>query len=627
MKSSSRKSPRKATKAAKAKQSPQILPDALLDLSLERLALTEELTELCRGHGIATVRDLLDLPLAKRRTDPWFDAEAAEQVRFALGQVLAAGLAQFEPTDALFDWSSLRARLEAPLDEAERRLLGQLIGFDQPPRSPAELAIQHAVTLPVVTEWTEQLRVRLHERAPALVSRLRYEIGRELQAADGVVHGHLVARGTLLQTLAEATDDRELGLRLVAFCFPQDFHLRFGRLAGVAPRRFRRLLRALRRIVVPHRLPLRISELSAQLAAENLEAPHGLLVHLLRTELRVAVQIDARIGEVAVPDPRSATSRLFELFAELNTSMTLDDLQFAYRDRYRRASRSALEQRLRSCSAFIMLGPNRWSLRRWHGAELAAVAPLVDKVARRVCAEGGRHDVAKLFGDERPDDRTIWLVLDQLGKDPRVRLLGRGELCPATHNRSQVLDELLREFRRAAGDVVVSMFVANHPPERRRLVRRLLEWNRLFVTPAEDRVDTLTNYPFNEERMKRLLELVSQHLAKRTGYAHVSALKAALDRTDLGGSWLTPELLSDVLRRHSSFDVLPGGLVGRADLGLGHALRRALRQALREARQAMSVDDIVRVRPELAEFAGCLAALLADDPLVQGSDGGHFALL
>ena len=232
-----------------------------------------------------------------------------------------------------------------------------------------------------------------------------------------------------------------------------------------------------------------------------------------------------------------------------------------------------------------------------------------------------------LLADERPDDRTIWLVLDQLGNDPRVRLLGRGELCPATNSRSQVLDDLLREFRRAAGDVVASMFIANHPPERRRIVRRLLDWNRLFVTPAADRVDLLTNYPFNEERLKRLLALVGKHLATRTGYAHVTALKAALDKTDLGGSWLTPDLLADVLRRNSRFDVLPGGLVGRADLNLTNALRRAVRGALREAQRAMSVDEIVRARPELAEFTSCLAALLIDDPLVEGSDGGHFALL
>lgn len=604
-----------------------LLPEPLLDLAIARLALTDELTERCRSHGATRLRDLLAPPSQSEPADAWLDAGATEQIRSALTAVLAAGLAQFDPAAEALDWATLRTRLEAPLDEQQRALLADLLGFDRGPRSPAELAMQHRVGLSVATEWFEQVRVRLHERAPALVSRLRYEIGRELQAADGVVHGPMVAPGTLLQVLAEATSDHELGLRLVAFCFPQDFHLHLGRLAGISPRRFRSLLRAVRRLVVPHRLPLALNDLVAELAAEGIEAPRGLLVHLLRTELRVAVQIDARVGEVAVPDPRSPTSRLFELFAEVGQPMTLDDILFAYRERYRRASRRVLEQRLRRCSAFVMLGPNRWSLRRWHGDDLAAVAPLVDKVARAVCAEGRRSNVAVLLADERPDDRTIWLVLDQLGNDPRVRLLGRGELCPATNSRSQVLDDLLREFRRAAGDVVASMFIANHPPERRRIVRRLLDWNRLFVTPAADRVDLLTNYPFNEERLKRLLALVGKHLATRTGYAHVTALKAALDKTDLGGSWLTPDLLADVLRRNSRFDVLPGGLVGRADLNLTNALRRAVRGALREAQRAMSVDEIVRARPELAEFTSCLAALLIDDPLVEGSDGGHFALL
>jgi hypothetical protein len=218
-------------------------------------------------------------------------------------------------------------------------------------------------------------------------------------------------------------------------------------------------------------------------------------------------------------------------------------------------------------------------------------------------------------------------VLDRLSRDPRVRPLGRGELCPATHKRSQVLEQLLVDFRRAAGDVVLGLFLQNQPEPRRRLVQRLLRENRLFVAPAGDRIDLLSNYPFNEERLQRLLAVVNQHLERRSGYAQLTALKAAVDRTDLGGGWLLPELLGDLLRRHGSFEVLPGDLIVRAELGIGAFLRRAMHKALRDAGMPLSVDEILRARPDLIEFAGCLHELLGTDPLVQTPDGCRFTLL
>jgi hypothetical protein len=190
-----------------------------------------------------------------------------------------------------------------------------------------------------------------------------------------------------------------------------------------------------------------------------------------------------------------------------------------------------------------------------------------------------------------------------------------------------VLDQLLVDFRRAAGDVVMSMFLGNQPPERRRLVERLLKSNRLFVIPAPDRVDTLSNYPFNAERLSRLVALVEQQLEKRAGYAHVSSLKAAVDATDLGGDWLSPMLLADLLRRHGPFDVLPGDVISRRSLDLPAFLMRQVRQALRDASAALSVEEILSARPDLVEFSACIRAMLATDPMLQTPDGAHYSLV
>jgi hypothetical protein len=217
-------------------------------------------------------------------------------------------------------------------------------------------------------------------------------------------------------------------------------------------------------------------------------------------------------------------------------------------------------------------------------------------------------------------------VLDGLANDPRVRMLGRGDACAARHRRSQALESLLHGFRRAGGDVLLGRFLDNQPEPQRRLVERLLRHNRLFVQPAPDRVDLLANWPFNDERLQRLVALVQAQLQQRAGYAHSSALKAAIDRTDLGGDWLTAPLLEDVLRRNGPFEVVPGGIVARAELDLVANVRRSLRSALRAAGASLTVGEVLQQRPELAEFAPAIADLLRADPLVQSDDGARFSL-
>ena len=72
--------------------------------------------------------------------------------------------------------------------------------------------------------------------------------------------------------------------------------------------------------------------------------------------------------------------------------------------------------------------------------------------------------------------------------------------------------------------------------------------------------------------------------------------------------------------------MLEPGIVALADLALPQGLRRSARQALRKSGRAVTIPELVRARPELAEFRPCLARLLLDDPLVQSPDGIYFVL-
>jgi hypothetical protein len=221
----------------------------------------------------------------------------------------------------------------------------------------------------------------------------------------------------------------------------------------------------------------------------------------------------------------------------------------------------------------------------------------------------------------------VHYVLDHLAHDPRVRMLGRGDACAASHRRSAVMETLLTDLRRAAGEVVVSRFLRNQPRQHRRLVERLLRHNRLFVRIGPDRIDTISNWPFNEERLQRLLAIAQNHLRHRAGYAHGDVLRDLVARSEVGGDWLTTPLLLDVLRRHGPFEVLPGDIIAHADVALGGTLLRTVRQALRAAGEPLTIDDIVRARPELGEFRATLGELLADHPHVQSPDGVRFALV
>jgi hypothetical protein len=599
----------------------QVLPDGILRLVLAELDVPEPLLAALAERGIATVADLLTPTLAAGL--PGAADRAA--LRTAIGRAVDRGLPRhstlaFDPGD----WPSVQGCLLIPLDDDQRGLLRALLGLDEPAITMERHARRVGLDLRVVEAIAERTRARLHARSRELVTRLHQELEREFTRCGGVCDARQIATGALLQTMA-AANDGGFPLRLAEFCFPHECHRRGRLLLAISRRALHRLLEQMRAVLLRHRLPLPLDRLAEALGSDRKALPAALLEHLVRSELQLAIAATDH-GNVVVPGA-TPTARLAELLEEAGKPLPFEELVFAYRERHRRATPSRIEQHLRADPTFVLVGPTTFALRRWCCDELDEIAALADRAARHVCAEGDKQDVLGWLVAQGCTERAAWLALDRLRRDRRVRLLGRGEACPATERRSQVLQQLLVDFRRACGDVVESMFVGNQPTARRRLVQRLLGDNRMFVRPEHDRVDTLTNYPFNENRLRRLRRLVRRVVEEGAGCATIETLVAAVNATDLGGSWLSPLLLTEVLRRHGWLDVLPGGFVALGERALGAHLLRLARQELRNVRGLVTVDEIVRRRPELAEFRNCIAELLGTDPLVQSPDGRRFALV
>lgn len=601
----------------------RLLPTMLWELPLRQLRLGSDLADTLAGRGILTVGNALDLATDALREGGALTPDEEAELNGALARALADGLRQFELTTAS-DWPTLRAQLLGPLDDNGRKLLVAAVGLDEEVQSRQTLL--QMLGAGQLDDSLDRIRRTLMQHGTGLIRRMEEELEREFAAFDGVLHAPNAAIGTIVSIITNSCGDPQLGLRLLAFCLPHRCHLHRGFLHGVTPRRFRELLRTLPQLVPQHRLPMPVDDIMSRLADRATEVPLGVLIHVLRSELRTAVELDGTHGEIAVPDPRTPAARLVELLSELGTATSLTDLVYAYREQFRFASEQRLLRHLSGNSAFLRVGSDRWALRRWHEQELQDCAELVEQTARRVSTAESRQNVLELAQAES-DEHTAWLVLDRLNQDPRVRMLGRGEACAADQAQSSVMRRLHRAFRRAAGDVVKGLFIDNQPESQRRLVLRLLDHNRAFVQSDEDRVDTLSNYPFNQERMQRLIQMVLEHLKKRTGYAQTEALREIVSATDLGGAWLKADLLADILRRNGPFEVLKPGIVALKDLALPSILRRSARQALRDVGEAVTIQDIVQARQDLVEFAPCLAELLLTDPLVQSPDGKYFVLL
>lgn len=591
-----------------------LLPQALLDLELTELGLPPAVYAACASQHVHTLGDLLAVEPTALAAGGWFGTEGSQLVRSVLTQYWQPSSRPGQPLTALpADFPALLQALEPALGPAHFPALCRLLRIPEPagaaPASDGPLA-------------QATLRGRLLAVAAPLFDQLCRELGAELHAFEGVVEPQHVAAGTTLAALLATAAPPTAVFELVAFVMPQQFTCEGGRIFGLPRRHLRAVQKALRRRLDAVAPPLPTAGLLDHLASSGCPAPIGIVHHCLRHELQLAVVVDPRLGEVAIADPRSPTSRLQALLAESPGPLSFDDLAFAWRERHRSCNRAALRRRLSGDQRFLRVGAETWDLRSRQAAELERTAPLAEQTARAVTARGGKHRLAALVAEFGGAAADAWLVADHLRRDVRVRRLGRGEVCPATHARSQVLEQLLLDFRRAGGEVVESRFLANQPPDRRRLVARLLHENRLFVSPGADRIDVLTNYPFNRERLKRLLGRVAEQLVRQGGHAHLADLRADLLGTELGGDWLTSNLLGDLLRRHAEVELLAGGLVCRK--GTMRHLQRTLRSLLRSLERPATVADLLAADPGLGLFASALDELLAGDPLVASHDGHHY---
>ena len=85
--------------------------------------------------------------------------------------------------------------------------------------------------------------------------------------------------------------------------------------------------------------------------------------------------------------------------------------------------------------------------------------------------------------------------------------------------------------------------------------------------------------------------------------------------------------LRHVLRRHGPFEILAGGVVARASLGLAGWIQQKAREALRHADLPLTTGEIVGEVPELGEFAACLQELLDREPLVETNNAMHYRVV
>ncbi len=608
-------------------QDPGLLPDALLRFPTSGLGLAAELDQRLLALGLGDLGTLL-------RTQPdWLLQQTGvgfagvQQIREALDRTLRAGLDQVATPgpNELESFSAFFEKVTSVLEPVESDWLRMRLLAPTAGRPTAELGMRLGLGKREARQLDSRVRRKLHERAAGLMARLRRDGERELEAYEGILEPGRIAAGTLLADAAKGTRDPLLPLRLLAFCFPRLFHLHGEMLTTLSLRHLPRVRRLLRAGTRRGRLPVAVSSLDASLREQGIEVPAGLLQRLLRELPGILIAIDPDLGDVV-----RATDLIADRVAAIldeQGPLTVEDLLFHYRDRHRRGSVGRLQQHLYADARFLEVGPRTWSLRARHSDELDIAKGEAERIVNAIIAGKRRASVREFVQDADRSPRTVYLLIDCMRRNPALRYLGRGDFCPASSLASQAMLELRQMFRRAMGEVPLARFLANQPESRRRKIHRLLSNNRAFIEPSPDRIDVLTNYPFNEERLARLLEIVDRTLDQRGGYASLDRLIGAINAGQLGGAFLTRHFLRDLLRRHAQLDFLPSGIVARPSLGLVAWIMSRAHDAIRCAGVGLTIAEILLDHPELAEFADCLEQLLEQDPLVQTQDGQRYQLV
>jgi hypothetical protein len=607
----------------------QLLPDALLDFSLSGLALSTKLRVRLAQLGIETLRNLFDVPIEALVQGHGIGEVGLEELRLGLDNLVRVGTERtvdLPDADKAEAFVRFMARLLSVLDADQQQLFRQRIGLECPPRRLRDVAQDLRITTDHARALEQDTLLALRQRAPGLLARIHEEAEKEHRAFEGMVRGDQLAAGTILHDAAKSTGDKLLPLRLVLFCFPQEYFLYGELLTKIPPRTWRRFRAVLKRYCNPKLLPVPLYEVELHVEAIVDPVPRELVLYLLKERHHLAISIDPKKGEVLERVQDSVADRLHAILKDTGGPLNREDLLFTYRDRHGRARMEQLRDSLRKDDRFMEIGRQLWCLRQNYEAELDMSASEADRIAREIVTDGGRHSMLRIGEREGLSERAVYMIIDCLRRNTSLRYLGRGEFCPATVNMSAVQTKITQDFRRAMGEVVLSRFLQNQKPERRRLVARLLRENRMFIEPCNDRIDLLTNYPFNEERMRRMLATVGRYLDQRNGYAPAADLVAHINTTDLGGTWLTEHLFLDLLHRNARFELLPGGLVAQHSLGLAGWIQHRAREALRYVGAPLTVNEVIAENPELAKFEACLYELLQTDPMVTG-DGLRFVVV
>jgi len=608
----------------------ELLPSALLDFSVSGLTLSTGLRLRLAELGIDTLRNVFDVPMEVLAHEQTIGEAGLEEVRQALDKLVRMGTEQtveLPNTDYAQDFVRFMTQLLSALDQQQQLLFRQRIGLDRPSRRLKEVAADLRISEEQAVTLQKNTRLALRQRVTDLLTRIHEEADREHRAFEGMIRGDHLAAGSLLHSAAKSTGDDILPLRLLRFCFPRVFYLYGELLTKIPPRVWRRLHAVLKHYSNPRLLPVPLYEVELHVSAIIDPIPRGLMIYLLKERHHLAITIDPKKGEVLERVRDSVAERLHAILQDAGTPLTGEDLLFTFRDRHGHARMDHILESMRQDQRFLEVSRQQWALRDSHIAELEMVASEAEQIARHIVTQSRRHSVFEIGTHHGLSERAVYLVIDCLRRNTSLRHLGRGEFCPATVTMSGVMGKISRDFRRAMGAVVLSRFLRNQKPTRRRLIGRLLRENRLFVEPCYDRVDLLSNYPFNPERMRRLLATVGRYLDQQGGYASTLDLVEDLSDTDLGGAWLTEHLLADLLRRNGSFELLPGGLVAQRSLGLAGWIQHRAREALRETGAQLTIHEVLAENPELAAFEDCLAELLGQDPMVESDDGVHYRVM
>lgn len=601
-----------------------VWPPRILRTSLLRLALPARLRRALAAGGYKTLGDLRCADPQQLAALPAVGAQGVRTLRGALARGLALK-PSLRARRRLLESTALDRMLRR-LSPAERKLVELCVGLTGQRRTQAQLAAALAIPPAAIGAHVARARAALEARGGSVLRRLREAATHELHAQGGALHPAHVASASPLRALSHTAADPLLALRFLAFLRPDALTLVGDVLLDLPAATYPRVARELTRAVTGLSLPMPLREVRAHLTAAGLtQLPRGVFEALLQRVPRLQIVVDPRLGEVLDRRPVAVATRIEEILRRAPAALQASDILFAYRDRYRSARRNRLIDALHTERVFLRVGPDEWDLRERHLDELELAQPEADRVRDHIMANDGASSLVDLV-EPAASPRLVYLVRDLLHHDPTLRSLGRGRFCARGLRLSTHVKTLRLELRRAMGEVPLQRFLSNQPDGVRQIRARLLAENRLFVSSAPDRVDMITNYPLNDERLRRLLHAVETLIEEAGGHDRLDRLAAKMRTDEVGGSFLTPHFLADILQRHGRFETIAGDIITTAASGMRHRLLSRVRAVVRSAERALSVHEILAASPDLAEFATGLPELLRSDPLVQLRDERYCVL-